>query len=113
MQFHFATIAAFKIVRNVSLKRQAAPIAKRRLDNMDIFAATRADVSLRSRGAARPAKLAYIGINEAQGGVSPGGQSHAPKVEKVRPCCQAIMRRPACRTARVDYLLRRSGPHVT
>jgi hypothetical protein len=82
MQFHFATIATFKIVRNVSLKRQAAPIAKRRFDDMDIVAAIRADVSFRSRRAAGPAKLAHVGINETQGGVSPGGQSHAPKVGK-------------------------------
>ena len=65
MQFQFLAVGTFKLRGQIALVRQAAAIAKRRLDESHLLPATRTYEPLRRRRPLPAANLADVRVNES------------------------------------------------
>jgi hypothetical protein len=66
MQFGFAAIGTLEARGNRAFERQAATVAKGRLNKLDLAPAICAHETIGSRSASSIAKLAGIGVNQRQ-----------------------------------------------
>ena len=90
MQIQLAAVGAFKSRGEIAWKRQAAAVAERRADEAHLPPAIRPDKAVPGRGALLLAKLADLGIEEAEAGVEPafdgrGRRSHAATINFLSP----------------------------